>query len=194
MSTHFALTAVLLSAAIASKEGCAGPGCNTTFPAEHSSSLRGAGSLVAGRADHNTSSATWALLQREMEETGCCCHTHTEQRLWNKWTTGCCTCESCAAHNPTCAEYCGSNPPSSMKPEADGNVPSTGGVCCPPSQYKCHFKTCCGGDLSEFFCTSPGCNTSSSMKSKCKDVCVDKHPGPGARWSLNFCWNHKCPY
>jgi hypothetical protein len=31
------------------------------------------------------------------------------------------------------------------------------------------------------------------MKSKCKDVCVDKQ-GPGARWSLNFCWNHKCPY
>jgi len=149
MNMPFALIAILLSAAVASEDECAGPDCNMSFAAKGRSSLRGAGSLVAGRADHNTSSATWALLQREMEETGCCCHTHTEQRAWNKWTYGCCTCESCAAHNPTCAEYCGSNPPSSMIP--DGSTGEAGGVCCPPSQYKCHFKTGSDGDLDDFF-------------------------------------------
>lgn len=195
MSTPFALTAVLLSAAIAAKEGCAGPGCNTTFAAEYSSGLRGAGLLAAGAADYSTSSVALALVQREMEETGCCCHTNTEKHWWTgDITYGCCTCESCAAANPTCATYCGTNPSEDMRRSNNVLQLNRGGVCCPSSQYACHMEYDGGHYLKNFYCTSLGCNTSSSTEAYCKEVCID-HTNPDFHnVGSDFCWNSRCPH
>jgi len=187
MSTPLAMLAVLFSAVVASTYGCAGPDCNTTVAAEQRSSLRGAGLMAAGAADQNTSSAAWALVQREMEETGCCCHTNDRWYDWPYTKSGCCTCESCAQANEQCAQYCSDNPPSAMKQNAP--YLNTGGVCCPPSQYKCHETKDWYGNFNEFFCTAPGCDTSSSMKSHCHNMC-----GDDCRDLCEFCWNEKCQW
>merc|ERR1711920_723206 len=110
--------------------------------------------MAAGAAGLNATSAAWAFVQREMEETDCCCHTNDHGDLFGvAYTSGCCTCESCAAANPTCASYCSTSPSESMKRESGlGNDhKNRGGVCCPASQYGCRWKTGTFGGLTEFF-------------------------------------------
>merc|ERR1711988_1788232 len=92
-----------------------------------------------------------------MEETGCCCHQDRNK-------SPCCSCESCADHIPNCVTYCG---------DEQLACGGRGSVCCPPSQYGCHFHTNWLGQETDFVCTSPGCAKSSSMASHCRDNCGD---------------------